>query len=371
MERAPEIRAESYTRRIRIFFILYLALLLTVCFLPFNFFQPNMVSSAPGGAKFADPSTLYTKSAATGLEAMTDFTFLMRFAPENPGQSSWIMSYGVDFDKTNLLVGTYLNRLVVEVHRGKQKLKAGIPSVLGRGRPSWLAVVVAGEEMTVYVDGLKRERVRGNPSERGSWTGEYPLIAGSRGDGKYPWNGVIYRLAFVDYPVSEQSLAQPDSLLSSLEPIADYQFDRLDEREVQNLGIGDVGPLIIPESFVPFNRAILMHKEVWIPRPIWRDIALNILAFVPLGTLIALNRQHSRNLIMTLALALGVSFGLSLGIELLQSFLPRRWSTFTDVLTNTLGSILGVFLFHAEKSLGWVARVRGMFGKTVSRSADA
>jgi VanZ family protein len=74
------------------------------------------------------------------------------------------------------------------------------------------------------------------------------------------------------------------------------------------------------------------------------DLALNVVAYVPLGFLLALAllpylRVRHAALFATLAGTL-----LSIGMEVLQQFLPLRVSSNLDVLTNGLGAMAGALL---------------------------
>jgi VanZ family protein len=51
---------------------------------------------------------------------------------------------------------------------------------------------------------------------------------------------------------------------------------------------------------------------------------------------------------MTLyVMAVAIGMGLSLVVELTQAYLPARDSSLTDWLNNSLGTMLGVFIFPA------------------------
>jgi len=75
------------------------------------------------------------------------------------------------------------------------------------------------------------------------------------------------------------------------------------------------------------------------------DVAVNILAYVPLGTLGCLSLRQSRTLaravVRTLLLALAFS-GL---MEALQLFIPGRVASLYDVLANVGGTFLGTLVF--------------------------
>jgi VanZ family protein len=82
----------------------------------------------------------------------------------------------------------------------------------------------------------------------------------------------------------------------------------------------------------------------WPPYYTAADLALNAVAYIPLGFLLALAllpylRTRHAALFATLAGTL-----LSIGMEVLQHFLPLRVSSNLDVLTNGLGAMLGALL---------------------------
>ena len=67
-----------------------------------------------------------------------------------------------------------------------------------------------------------------------------------------------------------------------------------------------------------------------------RDIILNVLLYVPLGAALA-GAIRRRRLLWVCGLALG----LSLATEYTQLYSHRRYPSMTDVVTNTLGGMLG------------------------------
>ena len=83
------------------------------------------------------------------------------------------------------------------------------------------------------------------------------------------------------------------------------------------------------------------------------DLVTNVVAYLPLGLLAYrsfLSRAHAA---VAAALAIAAGFALSLSIEVLQAFLPTRVQSTIDLLTNTLGAVLGVMAarFHAPKGV--------------------
>jgi glycopeptide antibiotics resistance protein len=77
------------------------------------------------------------------------------------------------------------------------------------------------------------------------------------------------------------------------------------------------------------------------------DFILNIVLFIPFGfSFTCLLLKSKLSWIIILAMVLLFSFSLSLTIEVLQIFLPFRSPSLTDILTNTLGGLLGFYLLR-------------------------
>jgi VanZ family protein len=76
------------------------------------------------------------------------------------------------------------------------------------------------------------------------------------------------------------------------------------------------------------------------------DVLENIVLFLPLGFVLAgYFRRQGAMLPSSIAAVLLLSVSGSYGIEVLQQFIPGRFSSLTDVIANTTGSALG-FLCH-------------------------
>ena len=75
---------------------------------------------------------------------------------------------------------------------------------------------------------------------------------------------------------------------------------------------------------------------------------MNIAGFVPLGLILCAYLAWTRNrwkAILISTLACGI---LSFTIELLQYYIPGRFSGMTDIITNTLGAALGAVLVETS-----------------------
>lgn len=336
---------------------LYLSLLLGATLWPFNFLQENRVRPVSGGLSFSDPAMAFTEGPAVGLEKLREFTLVLDLSTDIPGQAAWIFGYGVDFGKLNLLVGLYMNSLIVELHRGGQRMRASIENGLPRGDRAVLVVTGTRTALAVYVNGTLRREVTREAADDTDWNTEYPLVFGARSDGKYPWTGTLYSISLFDSVLDAGWIGSPERI----EPdraFLHYQFSEIEGGSVRNSGTGSTGPILISERFEPLHRSVLMEA----PFPIWSDITINIIAFLPIGMMIALIMAGQVKPWQVVVIAGVAAVGLSLTIELMQLYLPRRWSTVTDVWTNTLGGLAGAVLGSTRVGRAAMQRLPGSPG---------
>jgi glycopeptide antibiotics resistance protein len=124
-----------------------------------------------------------------------------------------------------------------------------------------------------------------------------------------------------------------------------YLFNEHSGRLIRDYGTSRID-LQIPQSYV-ITRQVLLESPLraFEPTPGYiEDLVINILGFAPFGVtlyafLFACGRRRHVGTVVVLAGLLT-----SLVIETTQSHLPTRDSDLTDVLTNTLGTCLGVYL---------------------------
>jgi VanZ family protein len=81
------------------------------------------------------------------------------------------------------------------------------------------------------------------------------------------------------------------------------------------------------------------------------DILANIVGFLPFGFALCgyLSSFHRARTRMTVVVTTVICGCLSLLIETLQTFLPTRDSSMTDVITNLLGGAIGALLYRIIK----------------------
>jgi hypothetical protein len=232
---------------------------------------------------------------------------------------------------------------------------------------SHLAVTAGPGGTRLHVNGRERGvLIPGVLAQSGAPIGGR-LLLGSSATGWGEWRGGIIALALYDRSLSPDELRQHASIASSEQLVergavvpaglmALYLLDEGRGRRAESWVAG-APALVLPELVVspttPVLSFALPHSGLmaWFPR----DLAVNLLGFVPLGLLVAWAGGR-RGLVA--ATVFGAS--LSLLIELAQVWIPGRDSSGIDLICNALGALLGGVLSLAVYAWAesWLLRRR-------------
>jgi len=75
-----------------------------------------------------------------------------------------------------------------------------------------------------------------------------------------------------------------------------------------------------------------------------KDAFINVVGFVPLGFVCGLYFRTVRQARRTALITIVIGATVSIAIEYFQSYLPTRFSGITDIITNTVGTWIGVMV---------------------------
>lgn len=239
-----------------------------------------------------------------------------------------------------------------------------LDGVFNSTSPMFVALTSNAHQTTVYVNGSPIEESSSLGFACKDLIGQL-ILANSTIDDS--WSGQILQLAIYDGPLTSmqilehykvptlrQERGQKEEGLAAL-----YPFDERFGTVVHNR-IGSGADIDIPQRYLVlhpgfltplWNQQSYYATRPWVRGGFWKDIAVNVGGFVPLGFLFlayfSMIKQTPRATITVVFLG----FAISLTIEVAQRFLPTRDSGMLDLVTNTLGTYLGVVLF------GFVSRV--------------
>ncbi len=260
-----------------------------------------------------------------------------------------------------MTVGQWQSSLIIRSRRGTscqydRSREIGVRDVLLPGTSRFISISSGHDGTAVYADGQLKAWIK-HISLLGT---DEPLagrlVLGNSAKGKHAWTGTISALSLYNRSLSpEESLhhyeawrdfGNASSDNASL-PIASYLFNEQAGQIVKDHS-EQGNDLLIPERFAPLRRYLLTPP--WIDfqpeSKYFRDIAINVAGFIPFGFFVswyfsAVGAKPKTILFAVIVLGAGTS----LFIEIVQSYLPARTSQLSDLIANTSGTAVGLFLW--------------------------
>jgi hypothetical protein len=228
-----------------------------------------------------------------------------------------------------------------------------VDRVFRQGESILITLTSSDDVLAIYVNGVLKKSV-GNMKIRGADFAGTLMVANAP-YGNLSWTGTFRGLAFYDRALRAEEVRNDyemwrhnrELIAAKLPQVYSlYLFDELSGQRLHN--VGRAGPdLVIPKDYFIIHPRFLVPfwKEYRPGREYLKDLAINVFGFVPAGCCLAallawLNGRRGSLLYATL-----LGFGVSLTIEILQAFMPTRFSGTTDLITNTSGAALGGWLY--------------------------
>ncbi len=262
-----------------------------------------------------------------------------------------------------LALRQYHTGLVIERNfeeRFDEKTEIYIGDVFNVQKPVLLTITSSKAGTAIYVDRTVVRRVPNFAFSNRHLTGQ--LIVGNAPSTSYTWSGQLKGLAIYDHELSAAEVSQSFTAWTDGDRlnadnhrsvVARYLFDEGKGHVVHNQ-VDSATNLLIPKRF------FVMHEKFLEPpwdefRPgwhYWKNIGINVVGFIPLGFFFYAYLSQSQRSGNSTALTIVVGFAVSLTIEVLQAFLPTRDSGMTDLITNTVGTAIGVMAFRHRVAQG-------------------
>lgn len=227
-----------------------------------------------------------------------------------------------------------------------------VKNCLPRGELRHIVVISSAEGAAVYVNGTLVKTATTLLS-RGVIEGT--MILGSSAAGGDFWMGRIYAIAAFDRGLADTEIQShyrlwKDNALDEIsrEPGISllYLFKASPQNAVKELAHGRT-PLVIPDMYRIFRPAFLgLPWEDGLVRIDVGDIAANTIFFIFLGFLVFRDRSTAwpEHPLLAGAVTLMFAAGLSFLVEMSQAWMPSRFSSLSDLLSNISGAVLGVLL---------------------------
>jgi VanZ family protein len=279
-------------------------------------------------------------------------TILSFYTPENPLQLSVHQYYAT----------LILKRVTPSNQHRTQTI--GIEGVFRQVKPVFVTITSGVQTTSMYVDGAL---ARTFPQFRFGKDCSGRLVIGNSPVADNRWVGQLRGLAMYQGELAPAEVLQHyrtwttqgrPELSGNEHATAVYLFDERAGSVVHNATRPGID-LYIPERFALLHQRFLepFWQEFKPGRSYLSDVLINIAGFIPLGFFFCAYWSSVRPIKHAGLTTVVLGFAVSLTIEVLQSYLPTRASGTTDLITNTLGTFIGVKLYASKTARSLVAKV--------------
>jgi hypothetical protein len=240
-----------------------------------------------------------------------------------------------------------------------------VDDVLRQETAAFITITASTQGTAIYVDGaLAKSSSHFGLSSR-DFAGQ--LVVGNSPVANESWSGDLRGLAIYDRKLTSMEVlghfnswtknARP-TISEKEGPAALYLFNEREGSVVHNRA-GSAPDLYTPDHYLIVRQTLLEvpWKEYHPGWGYYKDLLINIGGFIPFGFVFCAYFSSALHLKRPQLKTILLGFTVSLTIEVLQGFIPTRASGLTDVITNTLGTGIGVMLFQWEITQAAFSRV--------------
>jgi hypothetical protein len=255
-----------------------------------------------------------------------------------------------------------------DIRDGRYRTKTArfyVGEIFRRGKPLFITVTSNGGKTSVYTDGVLAETASEFPLSGKDLEGKLIVANSPRVDDS--WSGLLRGLAFYDEELSPAQVlhhyatwikkGRPD-VSENEHAVALYLFDERAGRVIHNQVPSRTG-LYIPDRYLVLDQVFLepFWEEFHLGWSYWNNVLINITGFIPFGFLVCAYLSLAGRIKRPALITILLGFIVSLTIETIQSLLPTRDSGTTDLITNTLGTWVGVSLYSWDFCRKLFARI--------------
>jgi VanZ family protein len=347
-----------------VFFIILAAMIFAGLY-PFNFFPSNRVRwlSNENGLYFDGAGIAYTKKANS--VSLKKAVSVELFLKEHRGSRNWgpreIFSFYDGSGAPTLLVGQWAGRIFIYSRLEKNKNHEWYRLFrtshrFPRGKAHLVTITFDDSQKAIYIDGRLSNKKDVALNDRAHTEFSGIILLGNSNRRKNGWYGEIRGLAIYNRILSPDEIVTHSKkvfqagmvgLAETPGCLALYPFDEGKGNTARSI-LNKPRPFSIPVRLNshPFSIPGLSHKDLRHKVFKKADFLKNIAFFVLFGTLLSaiILKKYATGYLATflfVALAGGL---LSSVIEGFQLFLPSRSPGIADILSNTIGSGLGMLV---------------------------
>jgi hypothetical protein len=348
---------------------------------PFNPFPPNRLSwlRDANGLAFGGPGIALSKTElrTDGAVPGDSCSLELLLRPASNNLSTTILNFyrgPQEFAVRQWTDSLLVTRELITAGNKLKRVKLDVGGIFPLGKLTLLTMTFGPGGTVVYVDGRHHGTYPKFAMTRSDLSGQI-VLGGSAVDNQ-PWPGEIRGLVVYEKELSAAEVSLhytnwvdprgtgPADLDGA---IARYTFNERSGNEVRN-AVASGPNLEIPSYFqIPQKPMLKAAWKEFEPTKFYAiDLLMNVAGFVPLGFIFGAYFLLGRSRGQAILYATLLGGALSFTIEVLQAYIPQRYSGTTDIITNTLGTFLGAALARPNM-------MRAILGKAklINRDGDS
>jgi len=316
---------------------------------------------------YTDPISEFSKEDGLGANG---FSVEIALKPSSAEEGfNLILTLHNGDDEDQFLVGQWRSWIITmngDDYDHKRRIKR--ISVNNASRPpavQFLTITTGKEGTKVYIGGILI-RTEKDLTLSIPYGDKSRLTIGNSVYGKHSWHGEIYGLAFYGYALADNEVSghfrrwsnsRNFNFAGEGKPYILYLFDEKGGNTALDHS-GNNHPLKIPSKMPVLEKEILATKwgRLEINSRSLQDMVVNLVGFIPLGFILqatfyqAGSYPKKYGFLITIAMCFTVSFA----IEIVQAWMPSRSSSQMDLICNTAGSVIGIFMAHWALKKEWI-----------------
>jgi hypothetical protein len=355
MDKRELVRQKTW---IGTFCCILIAIILAGTLWPYNLFPPNRVTWLVGanGIEFKRAGVVVSNHPLETPEGGEACSLEVLVHPATTDVEKTILSFYTQKNSRQFRLRQEENTLViarefVDAPRKAELSRLGVAETFAPNELALITITSGPHGTIIYKNGRRFDSYSTFRISPTDFSGQ--IVLGTSAADYDPWEGQVRRLAlyakeltpeealhhYVDFRASR---AAPPDLNGVL---AFYDFSERTGRHIHNAVLA--GPdLQIPQIFRVPEKPLLAspRKEFAMTRRYVRSVLLNTVMFVPLGFVFCVYWLLTQNYWQAVVSAILGAALLSTIIEVLQAYIPLRFSGMTDILTNTVGAGLGALV---------------------------
>ncbi|MGA8432444.1 MAG: VanZ family protein [Candidatus Sulfotelmatobacter sp.] len=241
--------------------------------------------------------------------------------------------------------------------------------IFHKGQSVLLAITLSERQTSVYANGAPAKTCAIAGSSTNNLSGA--VVVANSDIVSNSWPGKILGLAMYQDKLNADETARDyeswtrngrPQLAEAKAPAALYLFDEQSGAIAHNQ-ISAATDLRIPAHYLILHPMFLESPwREYRPRwSYWIDVAVNVAGFMPWGFCLAAYLYSVKGIARPAAAIVLLGFVVSFIIEVSQAWLPTRSSGCTDLITNTLGTALGLTLYRLPATQNLLHKIMGYF----------